>query len=386
MGDGEVIYRHGESPLISGDLITDKSSGKSRYFILRDSVLYKKRSKVHPEIWSRSILGSNVNSNLDLKRIQLQLRDGRAVDLYPPTRESFEAWTAKLRKGSQRSFDRFYNTGRSIGRGSYGQVWLGIDKRDSYQVAVKRLEKRSKKGERNAAIERELAFLNREIRCSKIVRILDVFESVKELVVVTEYMRGGCLLSDVLKEEKRLSEEKAAMVMRDLLQALDCLQENGVIHRDVKPENLLAERREWPTVMKLTDFGLAHVMERPEEHVHEQLGSALFAAPEIAMGRTYGPEVDIWSAGIVLYNMLSGEFPFTSRSKETLLKKIQSTSGQVVFEETNWSHVSPPCMDLLRRMLNPDPVHRITAKEALESLWLKTMSAEPSASVGAVIK
>mmetsp|Transcript_7698 Transcript_7698/g.34201 ORF Transcript_7698/g.34201 Transcript_7698/m.34201 type:complete len:200 (-) Transcript_7698:1134-1733(-) len=199
-------------------------------------------------------------------------------------------------------------------------------------------------------------------------------------------MRGGCLLSDALKDEKRLSEEKAGMVMRDLLQALDCLQENGVIHRDIKPENLLAERSEWPSAMKLTDFGLAHVMQRPEERVRGQLGSALFAAPEIVMDRTYGPEVDIWSAGIVLYHMLSGEFPFKSRSKAALLKKIQSTSGQVVFEEKAWGHVSSPCMDLLREMLNPDPVHRITATEALESAWLKTMSLEPNESEGAVIK
>jgi len=176
------------------------------------------------------------------------------------------------------------------------------------------------------------------------------------------------------------------MVMRDLLQALDCLQQNGVIHRDIKPENLLAERREWPSVMKLTDFGLAHVMERPEERVKGQLGSALFAAPEIAKGGTYGPEVDIWSAGIVLYNMLSGEFPFTSRSKTALLKKIQSASAQEMFEDRDWSHISPPCMDLLRGMLDADPVRRITAREALESSWLKTMSPEPDALDGAVIK
>lgn len=81
------------------------------------------------------------------------------------------------------------------------------------------------------------------------------------------------------------SRQKAGMVMRDLLQALDCLQENGVIHRDIKPENLLAERSEWPSAMKLTDFGLAHVMQRPEERVRGQLGSALFAAPEVLADR-----------------------------------------------------------------------------------------------------
>lgn len=136
----------------------------------------------------------------------------------------------------------------------------------------------------------------------------DVINTKETLFIVMEYMEGG-MLYDALAKEKFFSEKRASQVMRSLFEALGFLHQNDIVHRDVKPENVLCTGKEWPLTVKLADFGLADVIMEDnfgDKSVGGMYGTPFFVAPEVIRGEKYGPEVDIWSCGVFLYNMLSG--------------------------------------------------------------------------------
>jgi len=201
--------------------------------------------------------------------------------------------------------------------------------------------------------------------------------------VVTEYLAGGDLLSAV-SERGSLPEEEARGVFRSLLQCCVDIQSRGIIHRDIKLENvMLTAPHDFHNGVKLIDFGLATdtTVSGPATRI---CGTPLNVAPEVieiaVSGRqgeaktsgsakaSYGHECDIWSAGVSLFFMLSGEPPFHAANLPSLFNAI--LSGSYSFRDPAWFMVSDSAKDLVARCLSVDPSARITASQALRHPWL----------------
>lgn len=146
------------------------------------------------------------------------------------------------------------------------------------------------------------------------IKTLEVFENEEKLCLVSEFMEGGELFDRIIAE-KFLTEEKARIIMKQLLEGVEYLHARNIVHRDIKPENVLCARREWPYDIKVTDFGLSNMIEDesngdPSQALLSHVGTSYYLAPEVIGKKGYGAAVDMWACGVVLYVSLCGPSPF----------------------------------------------------------------------------
>ncbi|CAI5516917.1 unnamed protein product [Closterium sp. Naga37s-1] len=199
-----------------------------------------------------------------------------------------------------------------------------------------------------------------------IVKIHRAMEDTQHVHIIMEICRGGDLF-DRVKVGGRLSERSAAAITMRLVEALLWCHEKGVVHRDVKLENILLKQRGHDTDIRLTDFGMAAEV-HPGEVLTELIGTPYYMAPEVLAG-SYGSEADIWSAGVVLYILLCGLPPFYAASNEGIFDAIRSKDVQ--FKAPKWHGVSGAAKLLISSMLEKNPRERITGEEVLEHPWIK---------------
>ncbi|CAF2052698.1 unnamed protein product [Rotaria magnacalcarata] len=179
--------------------------------------------------------------------------------------------------------------------------------------------------------------------------------------MVMEYVSGGELFDYIVKKGK-LTEGEARPFFQQIISGVDYCHRHMVVHRDLKPENLLLDDA---SHVKIADFGLSNIM-KDGELLKTSCGSPNYAAPEVVSGELYaGPEVDIWSCGVILYALLTGTLPFDDDNVQVLFKKIRSG----IFPIPEYLNTS--VVDLLQRMLTVDPVRRATIKEIREHEWFK---------------
>ena len=208
------------------------------------------------------------------------------------------------------------------------------------------------------AVRREIKIL-RLFMHPHIIRLYEVVETPTDIFVVMEYVKAGELF-DYIVEKGRLGENEARHFFQQIISGVEYCHRNMVVHRDLKPENLLLDSR---SNVKIADFGLSNVM-RDGHFLRTSCGSPNYAAPEVISGRLYaGPEVDVWSCGVILYALLCGSLPFDDESIPNLFKKIK---GGIY---TLPSHLSPGARDLIARTLLVDPLKRITIPEIRAHPW-----------------
>ena len=192
-----------------------------------------------------------------------------------------------------------------------------------------------------------------------IMRVYELIESPDDIYIVMEYIPGGELYDSILSRGK-YEEDEARALFQQLIYALEYCHAHGVVHRDIKPENILLDDH---GDVKIIDFGLANYF-KDGSFLSTSCGSVNYAAPEILEGEPYsGPEVDIWSAGIVLYILLSGYLPFDDNNLSVLFAKIKNAEYELP------PMISEESADLIARMLNPDPVNRISLGQILKHPW-----------------
>lgn len=199
----------------------------------------------------------------------------------------------------------------------------------------------------------------------KILHIHEYFEDSDNIYIATELCKGNSLYSR-LRKQGNFSETTLQEIYKQVFQALAYIHSQNIVHRDIKPENILLVSPSENTI-KVADFGSAS-----ELNINKKskgcYGTSIYLAPEILNGE-YNEKVDIWSAGISLYILISGKNPYNEVEKEAIYKKIKENPFQI--NEICRLEVSKNLKDLLRKMLEIDPDKRISAEEALDHLWFK---------------
>ncbi|XVF58324.1 hypothetical protein PTKIN_Ptkin07bG0057000 [Pterospermum kingtungense] len=254
-----------------------------------------------------------------------------------------------------------YKLGRRLGIGSFAKVKIAEHALTGHKVAIKILNRRKIKDmEMEEKVRREIKIM-RLFMHPHIIRLYEVIETPTDIFLVMEYMESGELF-DYIGVNGRLHEDEARNFFQQIISGVEYCHRHMVVHRDLKPENLLLDSK---CNVKIADFGFSSIM-RDGHFLKTSCGSLNYAAPEIISGKLYaGPEVDVWSCGVILYALLCAKLPFDDENIPNLFKKIRSGIYTLP------SHLSPGARDLIRRMLVVDPMKRMTIPEICRHPWFQ---------------
>jgi hypothetical protein len=249
---------------------------------------------------------------------------------------------------------------QQIGQGTFAHVWLATHELTHIKAAVKIISKSVvSDSEAVTRLTRELNFM-KQIRHPFIAQFYESLEDEDAHYYVMEYAEHGSILNYITSHGP-LSEQQARHYFSQIVSVLDYLHtELHVCHRDVKAENILLDKY---NNIRVIDFGLSNQFTTAQPLLNSACGSAPYASPEMAKGQPYSTAADIWSAGILLYSMVTGLLPFDDENVQTLLRKI------VTQEAVYPSFLSPSLIDLLKMMLIKSPERRITLAEVKEHDW-----------------
>ncbi|KAM6915064.1 MAP/microtubule affinity-regulating kinase 3-like [Xenentodon cancila] len=252
-----------------------------------------------------------------------------------------------------------YRLLKTIGKGNFAKVKLARHVRTSREVAIKIIDK-------TQLNPTSLQKLFREVRIMKIlnhpniVKLFEVIETEKTLYLVMEYASGGEVF-DYLVAHGRMKEKEARAKFRQIISAVQYCHQKHIVHRDLKAENLLLDA---DMNIKIADFGFSN-----EFTVGGKLdtfcGSPPYAAPELFQGKKYdGPEVDVWSLGVILYTLVSGSLPFDGQNLKELRERVLRGKYRIPF------YMSTDCENLLKRFLVLNPVKRGTLEQIMRDRWI----------------
>jgi len=205
-----------------------------------------------------------------------------------------------------------------------------------------------------------------------VVNIKEAYDGPKRLYIVMEFMGGGELLG-LIQKRKVLPEKEACKIFYQLVSALAYLHSLGIVHRDVKPDNLLLTTEGDEAVLKIADFGFAKRI--GDGVLHTPCGSPVYTAPEIIREESYNKSVDMWSSGVLLYILLCGFPPFYHRDPNKLFEVIEK--GVFHFPDAQWSNISSTAKELVSSLLKLVPEERLTAKQVLAHPWLSALTSNP---------
>ncbi|KAF8632645.1 hypothetical protein AX17_004778 [Amanita inopinata Kibby_2008] len=251
-----------------------------------------------------------------------------------------------------------YTLGKVIGEGAYGKVRLGTHRLTSARVAIKQIPKAM-----SASLTREIHH-HRQLHHPHVTQMYEVIATESSIWLVSELCCGGELF-DYLVEKGRLSEEETRVIFGQLCLAVAYLHDKGIVHRDLKLENVLLDER---CRVKLGDFGFTREYERGA-FMETFCGTTGYAAPEMLQRKRYiGPEVDVWSLGIILYCLLTGTLPFDDDDEDIMRNKI--IKGD--YEDQEW--LSLESRDLIKNILEKDVTKRFTIPQILAHSWFTTQT------------
>ncbi|KYG42881.1 hypothetical protein M433DRAFT_146385 [Acidomyces richmondensis BFW] len=251
-----------------------------------------------------------------------------------------------------------YNVVKTLGEGSFGKVKLAIHQVSGQKVALKIISRR-KLVTRDMAgrIEREIQYLQL-LRHPHIIKLFTVITTPSEIIMVLEYAGGE--LFDYIVQNGKMAEDKARKFFQQIVCAVEYCHRHKIVHRDLKPENLLLDDA---LNVKIADFGLSNIM-TDGNFLKTSCGSPNYAAPEVISGKLYaGPEVDVWSCGVILYVLLVGRLPFDDEYIPALFKKIAQGNYMIP------AYLSTGAVRLIKKMLQVNPINRITVPEIRQDPW-----------------
>ncbi|XP_071221062.1 hormonally up-regulated neu tumor-associated kinase homolog A-like [Salvelinus alpinus] len=268
-----------------------------------------------------------------------------------------------------------YLIGRKLGEGSFAKVREGLHAMTGEKVAVKVIDKR--KAKKDSYVTKNLrreGHIQQMIRHPNITQLLDILETENSYYLVMELCPGGNLMNRIY-DKKKLDERETQKYVRQLVMAVEHLHRAGVVHRDLKIENLLLDEQD---NIKLIDFGLSNCagILGYSDPFSTQCGSPAYAAPELLSRKKYGPKVDVWSIGVNMYAMLTGSLPFTVEPFS-----LRALHQKMVDKDMNPlpPSLSTAAICLLKKLLEPDPAKRPNIHQVMVDSWLQLANANTGA-------
>eukprot|EP01120_Amphizonella_sp_Union-15-10_P010188 TRINITY_DN4049_c0_g1_i1.p1 TRINITY_DN4049_c0_g1~~TRINITY_DN4049_c0_g1_i1.p1 ORF type:complete len:492 (-),score=99.60 TRINITY_DN4049_c0_g1_i1:94-1569(-) len=279
--------------------------------------------------------------------------------------DTITAAPTSVRMSKEKSIKDYYTFGKELGRGGFSVVVKGVKKETNQKVAIKIIEK-------NNAGEEELLVLQREIDIMEklshknIIQLIETYDENEFIYLVLELVTGGELFDQIVSRGA-YGERDAAIITKQILEAIDYMHSNGIAHRDLKPENLLCSGKN-ANVIKITDFGLSKNF--GQEALKTSCGTPDYVAPEVLRGMPYDNSVDVWAIGVVTYILLCGFPPFYGENDQQIFEKILNV--QFTFPTPDWDNISNEAKDFILSILVLDVSARPSARQCLSHPWLLT--------------
>lgn len=260
-----------------------------------------------------------------------------------------------------------YKTIKLLGKGGFGTVTLVEDLRTGSRRAMKELLKSGLSEEDRKTMLKEVTTLS-TMDHPNIMKVYEMIESVSSYYIITELIEGGELL-DMISREKKLNEALTVRFLHETMSAVYYCHSNGIVHRDLKPQNLMLTSKDPEASIKVIDFGIADKL-NSKRKITEVIGTPLFMSPEMFDG-SYDEKCDIWSSGVILFMMITGTVPFTGSGVAQIKESVKA--ARIDFTKPVWAPISEELKDLLRKMLEPNPRKRPSAKEVLDHPLFKKL-------------
>mmetsp|Transcript_31339 Transcript_31339/g.54395 ORF Transcript_31339/g.54395 Transcript_31339/m.54395 type:complete len:529 (-) Transcript_31339:259-1845(-) len=364
-----------ETHLTEGMLrLPSSSAWVVKYFVLTPTALYccsktsKRARGFVPIEWKAFEPFSECDSDQELFGFRLG-KEGNSQDFYVDTADELDMWINCFRKTSILSgVNDDYEIGDKIGEGNYAVVYRATDNESGNVAAIKCISK-----EKLSRSSQGPKILVNEIHCMRsldhpnILRIERVYEEDDKIYLVLEYIEGGDLFAKIIAAEK-FSERYSAVLARKMLVALAYMHERNIIHRDLKLENIMMTSMEEESDIKIADFGFS--AEMTTDNMAVFCGSPGYVAPEILNKQPYDAKADVYSAGIILYIILSGNSPFFGRNVEETLAK--NREGRIRFDVSYWADITDDARDFIGYLTGKISATRPTAAEALKHRWIQS--------------
>jgi calcium-dependent protein kinase len=268
-----------------------------------------------------------------------------------------------------------YSLGRKLGQGQFGTTYLCTELATGASLACKSIAKRKLLTPEDVDdVRREIQIMHHLAGHRSVVTIEGAYEDPLYVHIVMELCEGGELF-DRIVDRGYFSERKAAEIARVIVGVVEACHSLGVMHRDLKPENFLLLKKDDASSLKAIDFGLS-VFFKPGQIFTDVVGSPYYVAPEV-LCKHYGPEADVWTAGVIVYILLSGAPPFWAETQQGIFEAV--LKGAVDFDSDPWPAISAGAKDLIRRMLRSSPAERLTAHQVLCHPWICENGVAPDA-------
>ncbi|KAL8196791.1 hypothetical protein R6Q57_024445 [Mikania cordata] len=259
-----------------------------------------------------------------------------------------------------------YTMGQKLGQGQFGTTYLCTEIATGVDYACKSISKRKLISREDVEdVRREIQIMHHLAGHKNIVTIKGAYEDPLYVHIVMELCNGGELFDRII-QRGHYSERKAAELTKIIVGVVEACHSLGVMHRDLKPENFLLVNRDDDFSLKAIDFGLS-VFFKPGQTFTDVVGSPYYVAPEVLL-KLYGPAADVWTAGVILYILLSGVPPFWAETQQGIFDAV--LKGYIDFDTDPWPLISDSAKDLIRKMLCSRPSDRLTAHEVLCHPWI----------------
>lgn len=251
---------------------------------------------------------------------------------------------------NQNDVFEFYKITDELGKGQFGVVKLATHQQLQTKVAIKVVKKDKMSPIEVTQQRREIEVL-KMCQHNNIVKLLDLFENSEHYFIVMEYMEGKDMFDYLQRKTFALPEEQVKTLLIQLILAVKYLHSFGIVHRDLKLENIMMSAKDDQAIPKLVDFGLSKII-GPSQTANEPFGTVGYVAPEVLKRQPYSFSCDVWSLGCIVFALIAGSLPFDSDcEKET---KRMTMEEPLVFVEDVWRTVGKPCIDLLTKLLIKD--------------------------------